>query len=193
AGRTDGVASKAMFDMVVRLHVLKERGASVRIVAFNGAKDKEQHGKFSHLPGQGPHEAAQAENIATAAAAEDYDLVLVLVGNFHAKKLPMTWGGTTFDPMALRLSAYGKVSSLDIRYGAGTSWTCLLKAGVKPEKGRSVGPNDIQCGSTPTKGYPGFQGQPYIALHDGKPGNQPSDYDGIFWVGPATASPPAFR
>ncbi|HEX8062893.1 MAG TPA: hypothetical protein VF535_06725, partial [Allosphingosinicella sp.] len=107
AGRKDGVASQAMFELLLRLHRLKERGRRIDVVAFNGARDAEQRERFKDLPGQGPHEAAQAENVRRAAEAKRYDHVLVLVGNLHARKQPVTRGGMSFEPMAMRLAPAG--------------------------------------------------------------------------------------
>lgn len=192
-GRQDGTASKAFFDMVVRIHLLKERGLPIHIVAYNGARDKEQHDRFAHLPGQGPHEAAQAENIAKAAEARSPATSIVLVGNLHARKLPIERAGRSFDPMALQLSRYGKVVSLDMAYGAGTMWNCLMKPGVKPAPGKPVGPNDIACGPSPTAGIAGFRSAPFVRLSSPKGKAQDPAFDGFFWVGPVSASPPAFR
>ena len=113
AGRNDGVGSEAMFDMLVFVHALKERGLPISVVAFNGAKDEDQFKRFANLPGQGPHEAAQAENIAEAAAAAPYDRVLVLVGAFHARKDLAQLGAAAVEPMARRLARTGRMVTLD--------------------------------------------------------------------------------
>jgi len=62
--REDGLASEAMLQLVLAAHAFKERGASIDIVAFNGARDDAQRARFAELPGQGAHKAAQAQNIA---------------------------------------------------------------------------------------------------------------------------------
>lgn len=193
AGRQDGISSKASFDMVVRLHLLKERGLPIHIVAFNGARDKAQHDRFAHLPGQGGHEAAQAENIAKAAAARSPVTTIVLVGNLHARKLPVARAGKSFDPMALQLAQNGKVVTLDMVYDAGTAWNCLLKPGSNPAPGKPVGPSDMTCGPSPTAGTTKFTASPFIRLHQPHGSGQEAAFDGIFWVGPVKASAPAFR
>lgn len=191
-GRSDGVASKAMFDMLVSLHLLKERGLPIGIVAFSGAKDKEQSVRLATIPGQGAHEAAQAENIAKASETGNYALTIVLVGNLHARKLPVERRSVSYDPMAMRLSEQGKVISLEMAYGAGTSWNCLLKPDAKPGPGGSFGPDAVQCGPSPTVGTASHPGAPFIRLSAGG-ATQSTAYDGMFWVGPASASPPAYR
>lgn len=189
AGRSDGVGSKAMFDMVVGLHRLKLTGFPVAIVAFNGFGDERQQSRFANLPGQGPHEAAQAENIATAAMAQSYDQVLVLVGNVHARKTPIVHHGDTFDPMARRLSQYGRAISLNMRYADGTSWNCQLKPGVDPTI-KAIGPEDVDCGEHPSKGEPQLGPEAFMGIDDtDKVGGSPP-FDGFFWVGAVSASPP---
>jgi hypothetical protein len=192
-GRQDGLGSKAMFDLIVRMHLLKQRGLPVSITAFSGAKDKQQYEKFASLPGQGPHEASQAENIANAAAAGAPDITIVLVGNLHARKAPVERRGMTYDPMAKRLSAYGKVVSLDMRYGPGTSWNCQLKPGFKPLPGQPVGPENIACGPFPTAGNVVGKGPARIDVPAQEPEARAIGFDGTFWLGPVSASPPALR
>ncbi len=192
-GRQDGVGSKAMFDLIVRMHLLNERGLPVSTTAFSGAKNKQQYEKFASLPAQGGHEAAQAENIANAATTGTPDLVIVLVGNLHARKVPVERGGAFYDPMAKRLSTYGNVVSLDMRYGAGASWSCQLKQGFKPSPGQRVGPENIQCGPFPTPGHTKGKDPVRIELSASDPTTSAEGYDGTYWVGPVTASPPAFR
>lgn len=188
-GRQDGVASEAMFAMLVRLHDLKEKGLPVGIVAFNGDRDEAQSKRFADLAGQGPHEAAQAENIAQATQRANYDRVLVLVGNFHAKKQSVEWGGFRFDPMAVRLNDYGHTLSLNMRYAAGTSWNCVRKAAtaVNGEKPRTD--EGLDCGNHQTRGSEDLDRPPFIELDAAEKGAT-GDYDGFFWVGPITSSPP---
>lgn len=188
-GRSDGVASKAMFDMTTGLHLLKENGWPVAIVAFNGFEDERQQSRFAGLPGQGPHEAAQAENIAKAAAAQSYDYVLVLVGRMHAQKTPTSRSGIAFDPMARRLSQYGKAVSLNMRHADGTSWNCQLKPGADPTT-TAISPEDLECGAHPSEGEPDLGSEPFIGLESTDKVDGPRPFDGFFWVGPISASPP---
>lgn len=189
-GSKDGVASEAMFVMLVRLHALKERGLPIGVVAFNGIKDEDQSKRFADLLGQGPHEAAQAENIARAAALADYDRVLVLVGNFHARKDRIERRGAQFDPMAKRLAQHGKTVSLDMRYAEGSSWTCVMKSGLKVEPGKPVTADSLDCGSHPTKGSPDLRRDPFIELDPVSTDGPNGKYDGFFWVGAISGSPP---
>ena len=176
--RQDGVGSEAMLDLVVEARRLKNSGHDIAITAFSGVKDEDQQKRFAHLPGQGPHEAAQAENIFDAAEAGEFDLVIALVGNLHARKNTISRGDITYDPMAKRLSALGSVVSLNARYGAGSFWACINEDG------------ESSCKSRPTSGYEVANEAPHIALDPRPEGERDPRYDGYFWVGPISASAP---
>lgn len=188
-GRTDGVASQAMLDLVVRLHALKAAGRSISVVAFSGPRDEAQRAKFRDLPGQGPHEAAQAENIRVAAEARPFDHVIVLVGNFHARKQPFVRGQVSFKPMAMELAAPGQVVSLNMATAGGTAWNCTLRPGVAMEAGKPMPGDAIECGNHPQRGIADLNRPSFMAM--GSPsGASDSSYDGYFWLGRVIGSPP---
>lgn len=190
--RRDGVASEAMLGMLADLHALKSRGRRIDVVAFNGPRDAAQAARFKDRPGQGPHEAAQAENIRQAAERGRYDHVLVLVGNLHARKRPVERGGVSYEPMAMRLAPAGQVVSLNMVSGPGTMWNCLLRPGATLTPGVPPNPADIDCALHPTRGVDGMAGPPKLGLRGGKGAPQVDPaYDGFYWLGPATGSPPA--
>ena len=190
AGRQDGVASRAMFALLLRLHRLREGGRAIDVVRFNGARDAAQAARFAALPGQGPHEAAQAQNIRSADAGR-YDHVLVLVGNLHAGKQPVERGGVTFEPMAMRLAPGGASTSLVMRHGGGTMWNCLLRPGFALVPGKPLPAGALDCGAHPAVAVAAVPGPaPSIGLGEA-PGAMPDPaYDGWFWLGRITASPP---
>lgn len=187
--RQDGVTSSAMLAMLQSLHRLKTDGAKIDVVAFNGARDAAQEKRWEALKAQGPHEAAQAENIRTAADARAYDHVLVLVGGFHARKAVARMGADEFEPMAMRLAPEAEVLALNMAYGAGTSWNCQVRG--KP--GKPVTSADIECAAHATRGNAEIAGSPRFGL--GAPPGQEArgewaGYDGHFWTGAVSASPP---
>lgn len=190
--REDGVASEAMWRLVVAAHKLKDSGAEIDIVAFNGARDEAQRERFRELPSQGPHEAAQAENIAEAAGRKHYDRVIVLVGNLHAEIAPLSIGGPEFEPMAVRLRQYGSVVSLGMRHAGGESWTCQLPPETKLAPGQRVTSDMIKCAAFRGGAEGASDSGPHIALGDRSDPQVARRFDGIFWVGPITASPPVF-
>ena len=186
-GRSDGVASEAMLAMLERLHALKSSGLPIDIVAFNGASGDAQRAAFTGLPGQEPHEAAQAANIRKAAQMKDYAHVVVLVGNLHAMKAPVSLGGVTIRPMAMMLAEPEHVVSLDMHTDGGETWGCQLRDDVEIDPTRPITDDMIQCAAHPSGASrpamtPGF--------HLRKRG-EGEFYDGLFALGPVTASPPA--
>lgn len=191
AGRKDGVASQAMLALLVRLHALKEQGSAIGIVAFNSARDDAQRERFRALPGQGPHEAAQAENIRDAANAQRYDRILVLVGNLHARKRLVDRGNVTFSPMVMQLAPPDAVVSLNMRIAGGTLWNCLLKQDVALEAGKPIPGDAIDCGKHPGRDLTDLHKAPFVSLHAFPHEKPDTDYDGFFWLGKVTASPPA--
>jgi hypothetical protein len=192
-GRTDGVASEAMFAVLVRLHRLKDAGRPIDVAAFNGPRDESQRKRFAHLAGQGPHEAAQAENIHNAASSGSYDRVLVLVGGFHAETVPYGEGAKSFDPMAARLARTGRVVSLKMRFAAGSAWNCIAKPGRRFEPGQAIPKDAIECGNHPAKSEVDLERAPFMQL-GAFPGEAPiAGFDGFFWLGSVHGSAPQVR
>lgn len=190
AGRADGVGSRAMMDLLLRLHRLRAGGRVIDIVAFNGARDAAQAKRFAALPGQGAHEAEQADNI-RAADAGRYDHVLVLTGDLHARRRPVTLDGATFEPMAMRLAPAAAVTTLDMADAGGTAWNCSLRPGAGVPSGGSVESDAITCGARSVRGSPDLRRRPFMAL-GAAPGRQADPaFDGYYWVGAITASLPA--
>lgn len=189
-GRSDGMASEAMFALLVRLHGPR-RSSPVDVVLFNGSKDDAQRARYALLPNQGPHEAAQAENIRTAADHRPYDHVLVLTGSLHARKDPMTQYGTSFPPMAMQLAPAEHTTSPRFYGGEGTAWNCLLKPGARLPTDGSIPSDAIECGAHAAKASAPLRGPPLVAL--GTPGGATPEgrFDGYVWLGPITGSAPA--
>jgi hypothetical protein len=192
AERDDGVASVSMVKMLDQLHALSQSGMTVDIVAFNGARDVAQVRRWRDLPGQGPHEAAQAENIAEAAAKRAYDRVLVLAGNFHAQIRPAHWPEATFDPMAVRLARTGSLLSLKQVYpgAAGTFWNCIPKPGVVIAADGTVKDSQSDCG---LHGHlPEHEPRASVRIILTRPpGSEAPQYDGEYRFAVVHGSPPA--
>lgn len=191
ATRNDGVTSMAMLTLLTRLHALHAAGRAVDIVAFNGIRHDEQAARLSALPGAEPHEAAQAENIRTAAANGRYNKVLVLVGNAHARKQPITGRGVAYRPMAMQLAAPASITSLFIGTGGGMSWGCQMSG--PPPAGPIIRSDLIKCGAYRAGAEVDLVGAPRIVDTRGKAGptNPDGAYDAMLFIGPITASPPA--
>lgn len=192
--REDGVASEAMLKSLKRLHTLKSRGHNIDITAFNGTKNEEQRKKFSNLAGQGPHEAAQAENINNAAKKDYYDHVVILVGSLHGQKTTENWGSGDFAPMAMKLAETEKTISLRQFDLGGTNWGCFLRNTDHNENHSDIKPEDIICKSSNSNKPTGkITGEPRMSLWKEDHLDYDPGYDGYYFVGPITASQPAGR
>ena len=185
--RLDGVGSVAMFSMLQRLHALKSNGRQIDVVAFNGARDQTQRKKFGDQPGQGPHEAAQAENIRVATEKDNYRHVVVLVGAFHAAKAPLELDGFEVRPMAMQLGRATDVISLEMVHLGGESWNCQMHKDVVRQPSEPVTDEMIECGAH-TDGPRGNQRGKGFSLYP----DTDNGFDGQYWLGTITASAPAF-
>jgi hypothetical protein len=102
----DGRRSEAMVALLQSLRELRNSGADVQVVPFDGpATDRDQ---------------AMAERLWTAFTREPKATFLMLSGNVHARK---TSGERKY--MATRLVEKGAaITTLDARYGEGSTWIC---------------------------------------------------------------------
>ena len=191
AARKDGVASEAMFEMLVTLHKEKHAGALVSIAAFNSFKDDTQKQRLETLGSQNGHEMAQAENIAYAADASQYDHVLVLVGNMHAQKAEVVRPSFSFKPMVLHLQNSGKVVSLNMLWSGGTAWNCTLKEGMKRVAGSPITADMIDCSNKPMRGLPSTMNAPRLGVGSFGETTAAENYDGYYWLGTVSGSAPA--
>ena len=185
--RQDGVSSVAMLEMLVRLHALKEAGHVIDIVAFNGASGDAQRAAFAGLPGQEPHEAAQAANIRAAAQQRDYSHVVVLVGRFHSRKVAGQAGAEQVRPMAMLLAEPDRVISLGIHTSGGESWGCELRTDIEIDFTRPITDDMVRCGASR---YGASQPPREAGFHFDET-LASVGLDGEFALGAVTASPPA--
>jgi hypothetical protein len=107
-------------------------------------------------------EEAMARFIGQRVREQRYDLTFILTGNIHANRAPRHPRATKIVPMGYRLEEQGFIlHSYDVRYSEGDTWMC----------------SRTECGVHHLKAYPGAIDQ--------------EGYDGILFVGPIHASPPA--
>jgi hypothetical protein len=154
----DGRRSQAMAELLDSLRQLRRLGMDLKVVTLDG-KDANR-------------DQAMSERLLAAFSHDAKATFLVLCGNMHARKASGRWKQTFMATYVLQKGA--QVTTLDARYGVGTTWVCM---GPKPE---SCGPS--------AWGGPGKSGaQPGIALQQSPDGA----YDGTFDVGSPSYSPPA--
>ena len=132
-----------------------------------------------------------AQNILAQAQSGQFDKVIVLVGNPHAKRARNQFDDNDYDFMAQHMPAPETVTLTNV-YSSGTAWNCM---------GTPNG--ETTCGASKTKGYIDPDSELAktgdYAIHFYDPNNETHTdlygavpgYDGWFYVGPAVASPPA--
>lgn len=188
--RNDGVTSIAMFEMLSKLHNLKERDYKLSLVAFNGFANDDQRNRLYISSNQKGHEKAQAENIISAANLEAFDYILILVGESHARKNKIDFNGNKFKSMAMHLEEAGTVVSLLMTTSGGSAWNCILKEGVQPKPQQPITSDMIKCGNHSLKGLRKTKSEQVIGLGRILGSSYEDNYDGYYWLGPVSGSSP---
>ncbi len=172
----DGRSSEAIVALVEKLRVLRAQGLSVSVFAYDA-------------PGQGSQRsAAMAQRVLEVRKTAPKSTFLLLGGNVNARTTRGAEWDETFTPMGWHLvRAKLPVRTLDARYSRGNAWTCKLVEGEGQK---------LDCGASPAVPPPSRQGDKVIfrgprAFVELTPEHGHEGYDGIFYVGPLTASPPA--
>lgn len=113
-----------------------------------------------------------AQFIGQRARAQNYDMTFILTGDVHANKASQDPWGMKIVPMGHWLVEQGfAVHSYDMRYGDGETWDCILPPGAT-----NISASTPECGVHPMKADSD-------AIDQG--------YDGLLFLGPVHASPPA--
>lgn len=163
----DGRTSEAMLEVLEWLRAAKAAGRDVEVFTFDAPL----------LTGN-PREEAMAAVLETMAKANPSAVVLALTGNVHARVHPGVEWDLELQPAAWRLQRAGlTVIALDQAYGTGLAWMCALDN------------QRLACGARMVKGK--YQGaSPFVYRMKNYAMNP---YNGFYYVGSVTASPPAIR
>jgi len=130
----DGRASIAMRQLLISLSDLRRSGA-LEVVGFMGETDSDESS-----------EPASAERIRTGIRAGD--AVVVLVGNYHARRATEQSGQDTLT------SALGDVVNINIANSLpGTVWACMPECGVHAIRGST---GNLPLGINPVSPANGF-------------------------------------
>ena len=162
----DGRSSQAYADMLERLRRMSQARMFDRVVTFmpTGQLDS------------AAYEQEMARVVQGAASTPD-TLVLVLVGNTHARIKEVTFGGTTYMPLAGLLPRAETRALYIAANGAGQAWNCFMP---KPGEKIVCGARQAMSGSKESPRGIGPATNPFNA------------YDADFYLGLTyTASPPA--
>jgi hypothetical protein len=115
----DGRSSVGMLRLLERLRVLKKGGADVAVVPFDVDE--------SNLGGEA-RDRKMADNLQAAFARAPKATFVILAGNLHARKAPHPQIRQTFMTQHL-VTMKQAVTSLDARYGLGSTWACMPECG----------------------------------------------------------------
>lgn len=158
----DGRTSVAMMDLLEALRRLRAEDASIAIRAIQpGAHPRRNLS-------QAWYELQMANEIALALGAQPDGRVILLTGNIHARKAPIPRLPQIGLPAVAHLPA-ADVLSFRIGSQGGAAWNCQPECGPHPS--RAVEDAELR----------GFRLEPDA---DGA-------FDGVLFLGPTTASPPA--
>ena len=156
----DGRSSEAMFELLLRLRELNAESGRLRVLFFDA-------------PAMNPMErdVGFADQVSKAIRKNSDAVVLLLMGNYHARFAPPDGGESEFTSAAQHLKGrHPQTVSLDMRYGPGSFWACVNEG----------------CGVQTTNGRNGGPAWSIELLPAGKAGS----YSGYFHVGELTASGP---
>ena len=166
----DGRNSEAMLGLLDSLRKLRQQGASVKVEVIDPGP-----GNYKDGPDR---DRQMAANLAAAVERSPHsagDVFVSLTGNLHNRIVRGWSNNPDYEWMGyiLRQKYADRLVSLNASSTGGTAWVCFDASG-----------ND--CGPQPMKGRE-ETGGPRITLHP----RDDSGYDGTYFIGAMTASPPA--
>ncbi|QSQ20244.1 hypothetical protein JY651_33970 [Pyxidicoccus parkwayensis] len=167
----DGRSSEAMANMLEQLRQLRSQGLDVEAFVFDHPKAQGQE-----------REKAMAATVKQQVEATPDRFFVLLSGNIHARtKAGLPWD-KKYRPMGLLLKDdLDTVAALDMAYNSGSAWICAVDSkGVKDR---------LDCGVRNAKGKD--NGDRFF-MHKWD-GTNDAGYDGVFYVGPVSASVPAVQ
>jgi hypothetical protein len=166
-----GMSSKAILSALGKLRDLRHAGAPVDVFFFDDRRSLGIDGR----------DEAMANVISTERRRAPRDLFLILVGNYHARKgVGSAWNPRQRWMASFLASTEDGLTTLDVRMLPGTAWVCVKDKEDDPQVcgAKAVGRNPSE---TPPDGL-SVRLNPDPAL----------GYDGTYFVGAVTASPPAY-
>jgi hypothetical protein len=167
----DGRGSEAMVRLLETMRKLERSGRSVRVVAFDGG-----------YASRGDRDAGMARTLIRSVPTKEAarSITLILAGNRHAR---------TDNPgtMAWHLrQAFPTLVSLNLTHAGGSTWTCTFDMASATRPGERP---RVVCGVNAVGGSD--RGAQRFVDRGGT--RSTPGYDGIFYVGKVSASPPAGR
>lgn len=180
----DGRTSVAVLGLLERLRTLRAGGRQVSVEAYAETRYL--------LQGNAKQEAL-ARNLLAVHAQNPGALLVGLSGNVNVRRARGTPWDATLVPMGLRVAPHlpGLVV-LDAHFGPGSAWVCKSAPGVVFPVCQAFPVAEPRRARDRPFGTEGRLYQGERAFIERGPGAAAEGYDGIFYVGTITASPPAW-
>ncbi|MEL7096843.1 MAG: hypothetical protein AAFR92_04215 [Pseudomonadota bacterium] len=172
----DGRGSSSKLRFFQKLQSLDENGEHIHVFAFDADP-------FTYTSTD-ERETAMAKHLDTFLLGWEGP-VIVLTGDFHARKIPLDLGEVKLTPMAMKVTARD-VSSFIMLHDGGEAWLHISYDDGQGNKVVEIGENEMYATAPAGLETDKFIFKPHPADPD------ESAYDGYFNVGELTASPPAF-
>jgi hypothetical protein len=160
----DGRSSEAMLGLLAEVKRLRAVGLHIDVRAL------EERGVSGDVK-----DSLMAERLLAPLMTNSSAVVVALIGNVHARAAQGFSWDPTYRPTGWRLAQTGhRVVALDAAFANGTMWLCSVS-------------DRLDCGEHPAKGQAAGS-QTLVKVW----GQRSRDgFDGFFYVGPVSASPPA--
>lgn len=175
-GVHDGRSSIAVLELLKQISDWRLDGHPVSVFAFD-AEPEEWVASENQVIARDNAMAKQVDR-----HLSDFDgAVILLTGEFHARKAVFKFADQSFIPMA-SLIKQRPVLSLAMRYGAGDAWVNVSVESADGTMENSVGPFKMFGNVGDDDARKVFK------ITDTEPG----EFDGYYFTGPISSSPPAF-
>lgn len=163
----DGRSSRAVADLIVHASELRAERGRLEVRLFDSEEEVQGQARDRWM--------AQA----LAGIVEDTPdaVVIVLTGNIHARIAKGTPWDAEFEPMTYLLKRTApdrRIVALDVSHAGGGAWVC-------------TGPEPADCGERELRGSSAADAGWSVRLEE----EAGPRFDGVYTVGPITASPPA--
>ncbi|NMO21338.1 hypothetical protein HPC49_35780 [Pyxidicoccus fallax] len=166
----DGRSSRAVFDLIDRVRAMRELGLRVSLVAYDTEEVQASQ-----------RDAVLADVWLKRHAARPSEVLVVLAGNTHVRTVTGTPWDRDFTPMAHHLRSLPSLRVLELGYAMGTRWGCELDIRSRLDCRVVNAVPDRRVEDHPAL-------SPYVRFY---PSPTEEGYQGLLFVGPLTASPPA--
>ncbi|MDF1767400.1 hypothetical protein [Maricaulis sp.] len=172
----DGRSSEAMLGLIDTVRLRRAAGAAIDVVALDYYPVDDAD--LAELPQRRDHAMLRRARSLVGSA----DVILVLVGNVHARRTPFVFGERSLDTIG-SLAGPDEVYSVRLATIGGEAWTC-----------RGATAETVECGPHASPAYVGLGERRVMSMEDaisaGVLGVEGDSYHRYVHLGESVASPP---